>query len=284
MNAPGANEDEMRFFTKLTERELAGILAGSATSGGLEDVATFFREMRIDLEEAPSASVESRHLAGIFEEVRHLQPPAAEPLTTAATGSRRLRTPFRLLAGRATFAAIGLAVLAAFGGAAYAGVLPTPVQDKVAGIARHVGLSLPDKHHKSRKHGGGAGSGVQHTTTLDQRPATNLGADNGTQGNDQSHGTQDGSQSNEQGSGTEGPGQGQGTGAQDNGQSNGVQGTGSRRTGGEGGQTNGDQGAKTTTDVVPTESGQGAQNAPPTPSKGSSADGSQYGDGAGNDN
>lgn len=251
----------MRFGTKLSERELDGILAGKASGGELDDVATFFREMRIGLDEAPPPSVEARHLAGIFEEARHLQPSATERPIPAPRGTRRLRNQFRRLATRTTIAAVGLAALAAFGGAAYAGALPAPLQGKVADLARNIGLSLPGNHDHSKQRGGRSDGGVQHTGNTDQ-PA---------QGN---------------------PGQGTGTGTQDNGPGNGSHGdetqgnstqtNGGQDNGDQGAQTNGNQGAQTTTvqGAQSKQGTQGAQNEHSTPSGGSGAD--QQGNGAGN--
>ena len=219
MSGFGADEDEMRLFAKLSERELDGVLAGHASRDELEEVATFFRELRIDLEETLPAGVESRHLAAIFQEARHVQPAVSELQTTPALHRRpTLRNPFRRLAARATIAAVGLAALAAFGGAAYAGALPKPVQAKVADIVRHVGISLPTSHHHSKPRGGGVQSGVQSTSTLDQPTGADMNdgsssgnRSNGTQGNEQRDQKQDTSRSNDRGAQqTDTSGQGEG--------------------------------------------------------------------------
>ena len=138
----------MRFYSKLTERELDRILAGkAATSDDFADVAAFLRELR-SLEEPPSPSVEGRHLAAIFAEA--LRRPSFGPgHQIPVPRGRRLANPFRRLAARAMVAAVGLTALAAFGGAAYAGVLPRPIQVEVAHILRHVGIHVPGNSHHS---------------------------------------------------------------------------------------------------------------------------------------
>jgi hypothetical protein len=206
--------------------------------------------MRIGLEEAPPASVEAGHLSGIFEEARLRHPPAPARQIPAQHGRPRLRSPLRRLAARARIAAVGLAALAAFGGAAYAGALPGPVQGKVADIARSVGLSLPGNDDRPKPRGGGA---IEHTGG--ETGHTN--ADQPTQGNDARRDAdrRNGDQANRN-------------------QTNGDQG-------------NSNQGARTTTvqggqNKQGTQGTQGARNEQGTRSGGSGARGGQQGNGAGN--
>ena len=218
MTGFGANEDDMQVFAKLSEREMDAILAGRATSDALADVAAFVRELRIDLEEAPPSWVESRHLAGIIAEAGRVRPAAATPQTTSVPRPRRLQNPFRRLAARATITAAGLAALATLGGVAYAGALPAVMQTKVAEIARHVGLSLPDKHRHTKKPNIGppptstsstpsTPNGAEHGKTYggqDETQTTNTGSTpaqgndsrKDTSGNNQSSGIGDGNQGN----------------------------------------------------------------------------------------
>lgn len=253
----GANEDEMRIFSKLSERQLDAVLAGKATGGEYDDVATFFQELRRDVDRTLPAETESRHLAKIFEASRHDEPTAVSaPLTVAPRGARTLHNPFRRLAARATIAAVALAALAAFGGAAYAGALPAPVQTKVADIARHVGLSLPAKHHDSKPHGGDAGAdvgpaaGTQSTRTPSTSTPSTNSQDAGTQGTDtqgagtkgnETDGTQtDGTQSNENQTSTSNDAQ------QQYGGSRGTDSQGNRTTRRSHSGPSGDQGVQTT--------------------------------------
>ncbi len=169
MNGSGANEDEMRFFSNLGEHEIDRMLAGEPTADDLDDVASFFRELRTSLDETPLPQVEARHLAGIFEEARHLQRSGAGRRQISAPRSTRQRHGlFRRPAARVTIAAVGLAALAAFGGAAYAGALPAPVQRPIADLARNVGLSLPGNDHHSPPRRGGNNGDTSHTSNTDQ--------------------------------------------------------------------------------------------------------------------
>jgi hypothetical protein len=169
----------MRLFSKLNERELDRILAGKATGGDFGDLATFFRELRRNLDKAPTPAVEALHLARIFEEALARQSSAPDPQTPTRRGIR-LRNPFRRLAARATIAAVGLAALAGFGGAAYAGVLPTSIQGEVAHLVRHVGIVLPDNSHHSPAPGTGSIPSTSHTGQPGQGSSSQGG---GTQGN-----------------------------------------------------------------------------------------------------
>jgi hypothetical protein len=288
LSEPGANEEEMQFATKVSERELDRILAGKATGGEFEDVATFFQELRISLDTSPSPSVEARHLAGIFEEALHLQPSPPDRQTQARRGTLRLRNPLRRLAAPATIAAVGLAALAAFGGAAYAGALPTPIQTEVAHLARHVGLSLPANNHHSSEHGAGSNRGTSHIGKTGQPDQGNFWQGTGTHANARSNdgqgtGTHGEARSNDgQGNDTHGGGT-QGNGSESNaGQGRGTQGGNSG--GVEGAQTNGNQEAHpTTVQGAQNEQGtQGAQNNQSTPNGRSGAGGGQQGNGAGN--
>jgi hypothetical protein len=131
----------MRFFSgnPLSDRDADAVLAGRAPADGedgLQELAAFFRDARIVLAEPPARAVADAHLAAIAEAARTSGPPVAEP-SKRTLRDRRVR-PARLAAASA-----GFAILAGFGGAAYAGVLPDPVQGKVAHIANNIGISLP---------------------------------------------------------------------------------------------------------------------------------------------
>jgi hypothetical protein len=274
----------MRIFTKLSERELDCVLAGKATGGEFDDVAGFFREMRIGLDETPSPSVEARHLAGIFEEVLHLQSSAPDRQFPRLRGMQRLRNPFRRLAARATIAAIGLAALTAFGGAAYAGALPAPVQGEIAHLARHIGLSLPGINHHSPRPGAD-NSGTSHTGNTGQPGLGNSGQGTGIHGNRLGN---DGQGNDAHGGGAQGnstqTNRDQGNSTQTNGgRGNGTQG--GKGNGDHGAQTNGNQGAQPTTiQSAQNEYGnQVTQNDQSTPNGGSTVAGTdQQGNGTGN--
>ena len=150
MSGSDAYEDEMRIFSRLSDRVQDSVLAGRTSSVGdeLQELAAFCRDTRALLMQAPPESTAARHITEIAEAARRVAQggggsPASEGRSLDSPTQRRRWIPFSSLGTRVAVAATGLALLAAFGGAAYAGVLPDPIQDRVADIARNVGLSLP---------------------------------------------------------------------------------------------------------------------------------------------
>jgi hypothetical protein len=71
--------------------------------------------------------------------------------TTAPDVPRRKSMIAKLLNAKIAAAAIGAVVLSGTGVAAAAGGLPDPVQDKVASVASHVGVDLPDSASSTAK-------------------------------------------------------------------------------------------------------------------------------------
>jgi hypothetical protein len=187
----------MRFFSRLSDRDADTILAGNVPADGgdeLQELASFFRDARIALAEPPATAVAAAHLAAIAEVARHAAGQASETAAPFRPRQRRLRNPLALPA-RLAAATAGIALVAAFGGAAYAGVLPDPVQGKVADIANTIGLSLPGNANDvnqgdvGNQDQGSQGNTDQGSTgNQDQGPQGNT--DNGPQGN-----TDQGSQS-----------------------------------------------------------------------------------------
>jgi len=233
----------MEFFSKLREQDFDGIFAGTATDVELVDIARFFREMRIELEEGLPEAVESEHLIAIFNEARQLPVTSIDPPPAAAFHrSLRLRNPIRRLATRATIAAVAIAALGAFGGAAYAGVLPTPVQGRVATIARHIGLLLPNRHHHSKPQQVRPGRGAQPNAPVVKSPGSKIGTTNGnpveTQTTTRRNETKNGPRTADHSSG--GSDGGTSTGDQSSGGDGGTS-TGDQSSGSDGGTSTGDQ-------------------------------------------
>ena len=137
---------------KLSERELDLLLSGKGPSDdvSLDDLAAFFSEAADLLQEAPSEATSVRHLAAIAAAAdAEFSQPSVGPsrANREAPGSRPrsklvFRNPFSSLARKLALA--GVLVLAAFGGTAYAGALPNPVQGAVSDAAETLGVSLPD--------------------------------------------------------------------------------------------------------------------------------------------
>lgn len=234
MNGLGAHEDDMRFFARLSEREIDSVLAGKAPADDpdLQAVATFFRDVKVGLAETPAAPVEVAHLTRIFAAANESAVFLPEQRISAGVPARR-RNPFSSLAARVTIAAVGLAAIAAFGGAAYAGVLPGPVQSKVSDIARNVGISLARSENDPSRGGGGDHGGGTHDRNH-QSGRSDGGVDG--QGN-----SDQGPQSTGDGS-VEGNSGDQGSPADENGSGQRSFGDGAQATGGEGARDQGDRG------------------------------------------
>jgi hypothetical protein len=143
----GAHQDDMSSLSKLSDRDADAIVGGNAPRGEdeLKELALFFREARNVLAEPPTAATAATHLAAIVETARVAGSQSAGRRASVPPKRRKLRPvalPVRLAA-----AAAGLALVAAFGGAAYAGGLPDPVQGRVAELVGNVGISLPGNHN-----------------------------------------------------------------------------------------------------------------------------------------
>jgi hypothetical protein len=137
----------MSSLSKLSDRDVDAIVGGNAPRGEdeLEELALFFREARNVLAEPPMAATAAAHLAAITQTARVAGSQSAGRRASVPPKRRKLRPvalPVRLAA-----AATGLALVAAFGGAAYAGGLPDPVQGRVAELVSNVGISLPGNHN-----------------------------------------------------------------------------------------------------------------------------------------
>jgi len=160
----GAHEDEMGYFSRLGDRELDSVLAGNAPAGtdDLQELAAFFRETRTFFAEAPTAATAAKHLAEIVDTARLVADDGERPIADRPA-RRRSRNPLSSLGTRVAAAAAGLALLAAFAGAAYAGVLPGPVQGTVADLARNVGITLPgNENDVDRGHVGNTDEGARN--------------------------------------------------------------------------------------------------------------------------
>ncbi len=210
MTGAGADEDEMRFFTRLSEREIDSVLAGKDPSGDgeLQAVAAFFRDARAVLEETSTPAAEIAHLTAIFAAARESAAVSEPSLSRRAPARRGKR--FSPVAARVSIAAAVVAALAALGGAASAGLLPAPVQRTVSDLARHVGISLPHSRHHAEHGGsgnqGGNQGGAPKGGNQPEQSRTQTGADetNGDRTNGDQ--TKDGRDNRDQSSGDSGSG------------------------------------------------------------------------------
>lgn len=144
MSDRDADGGEMGRFSRFSDRDLDALMAGKtpAGRGELDDLAGFLRDAAVVFEEAPDGGVESRHLAAMTDTARLLanDSPATEPAGEPAQLPRRKFMSRKLLV---PVAACLLLALSAFGGVAYAGALPGPIQGPVADVADNLGVSLP---------------------------------------------------------------------------------------------------------------------------------------------
>jgi hypothetical protein len=162
LSSGGAYEDEMGNLSRLSDQELDRLLTGKEPpeGGDFGELAAFVCDVAAVLPETPDEATAARHLAAIvsaaqlqLEHESSAPRPSVNPsgLNRKALyfrGRRKMmsRNPFSSLASKLALAVI---VLAAFGGTAYAGVLPDPLQGAVADVADTVGVSLPGAENAS---------------------------------------------------------------------------------------------------------------------------------------
>ena len=159
MSDSDAYEGEMGRSPRPSDLELDRLLAGKALSGdGDDELAGFVRDLHLTFARDPSEETVTRHLAAIVEAAQLLAE-GGRAAATIAHGSSTDRGRSTRLSWRRTpvkrFAAIIalVLVLAAFGGAAGAGVLPDVVQGAVSDVANHIGVSLPGVGNGDRDDG-----------------------------------------------------------------------------------------------------------------------------------
>jgi hypothetical protein len=163
LSGGGAYKDEMGYLSRLSDQELDRLLAGKEPPEGEDfgELAAFVSDAAAVLHETPDEATAARHLAAIvaaaqlqLEHESSAPRPSVNPsgLNRKALyfrGRRKLMSssPPSSFAGK--IALVAVIVLAAFGGSAYAGVLPDPVQGAVADVADTVGVSLPGAENDS---------------------------------------------------------------------------------------------------------------------------------------
>ncbi len=148
--------DDMRWLSNIRDTDIDRLLDGGApVDERLEGVARFLQDLGSVFPEEPTGDLESAHVAAMVEEAR-LADEGIPSSAGAAIGRKASSTPrsrggwFAPRPGTTTGArrftsvtALAMAGLLAFGGAAYAGVLPEPIQRAVSDAARSVGIAIP---------------------------------------------------------------------------------------------------------------------------------------------
>jgi hypothetical protein len=136
-----AYEDDVERSSSLSDHEIDRLVTGRplSTDAALQEITAFFEDVRPYFWERPNDLTASRHLAAIAEATRALSDGTS--VTVRGTSANRARSALRRRKLLVLAAAFG--VLLAFGGAAFAGALPGPVQGAVSDLVRNVGVSVP---------------------------------------------------------------------------------------------------------------------------------------------
>jgi hypothetical protein len=232
----------MERLSRLSDRDLTGLMAGKAPTDGsdLEDLAAFVSATKAAFQEPPDAHTAARHLDAIVETSQRL---AADGGSEPRRARRRFApsNPFESLAAR--LAATAALLLTGFSGAAYAGVLPDPVQRAVADAAGSLGVSLPEPDD-------GSAIDTHDGTPRDRSDATREDRGRGAQGNHTRSGRKDPAR-NDSDKRTRKRGN-----DQQNGRNQGAGGAGTKQ------QSGGDQGASNSRDDQPNAGNQAATDQP----------------------
>ena len=163
----------MNPFANIPDDEIDRLLSGQAPEDSrLDGVAQFVAELNSAFAEEPTAALEASHIAAMLDEAHFAganrdPAPASTDLAAGGTGRKPVFAIQALAAHKWAAAAIVACLgLLAFGGAAYAGALPEPVQEATASIVQHVGIHIPRMHglksagnNGVRDHGAGVGNG-----------------------------------------------------------------------------------------------------------------------------
>lgn len=111
----------------------------------LGQIAQFLGDLSDACPEEQTGALESSHLAAMAEVVRLLPADARPDKSQASWRGSAKRPAFRTAFARGwAIAVVALAGVLAFGGAAYAGVLPAPIQHAVATAVQAAGIQIPD--------------------------------------------------------------------------------------------------------------------------------------------
>ncbi len=137
----------MRRFQHTDDAQIERLFDGRVPcdDADIGSVARFLGGLGDALPEAPTSSLEGSHLAAMAEAVRLLPADVRPDAGRASRWGSARRPAFKTGFARGwAIAAVALAGVLAFGGAAYAGVLPAPLQHAVATAVQAAGLRIPD--------------------------------------------------------------------------------------------------------------------------------------------
>ena len=148
----------MRSLTNIPDATVDRLLDGQEPADSrLEGVAEFLQDLRSAYPEESTTALEAAHLGAMLEAAQLLaekHAPAEQSLESALAWQQWLARAlsFRGLAAHKWAAAGALSVLGvmAFGGAAYAGLLPAPIQSAASAFVGQVGITIPAPHTRSQ--------------------------------------------------------------------------------------------------------------------------------------
>jgi len=154
-----AYKGDMERIAELSDRDIDRLIAGEAPSSAraVDDLAAFIRDIRTQFGEPPTEWSAAAHLAAIVQaaEARTAGDMATPTLVRSGSPVADLEQAGRSRSGsiavrwrpsgrrRARLVAAVVVLLSGFGGAAYAGALPGPVQGEVADLVGRFGIELP---------------------------------------------------------------------------------------------------------------------------------------------
>jgi hypothetical protein len=156
-----------------------------------EDVSRFFSAIEDVCPEESTSALEERHVAAMMGTARAMEASVeANKLISEAASASRARSRFiARFASHGWSSVAGIALLLvflAFGGAAYAGVLPDPIQQATSDLAGRIGVHVPTpldggngraiglRRISDEKYDGGWSPGKAHTSG-EATPGVGLG-------------------------------------------------------------------------------------------------------------
>jgi len=171
------------FDRTFEERMFSSHLAAGDLPPGYSSVAMILKRAAI-ASPAPDRTLADRTVAAMVTAIGAAASTAAAPSAPTDRAVRRSLLPRRVAVRTAVLA---FAMLVLGGGMAFAGVLPSPLQSAAAGIARHLGVTLPTGGDSSagkpaNAHGGGQQTKVPPTQSLPGLCTAYLAGNGGTNG------------------------------------------------------------------------------------------------------
>ena len=174
-----AYKDDVERVSSPSDHEIDRLVTGRAlgADGALDEIAAFLEDVRPYFQERPDDATAAQHLAAIAQASGALHDDASVAVRgssadRARSQGARSRSRSKPRRRKLLVLAATLGVLLAFGGAAYAGALPGPMQGAVSDLVGNVGVSVPgdgDSDGGDSDDGDQGGSDDGHVGNLDDR-------------------------------------------------------------------------------------------------------------------